>query len=504
MKRKKTPEQKKDISSGIFKGSLTRKGGVEKHQTGIKGFDEVFDGGIPKGRSLLITGDAGAGKTVFLNEFLYRGITLFKENGVFVTFEERPKDIKKNVKNFGWDYDSLIKQNKLAFVDASPEEITEVSEKYDLSPLIARIKYAIKKTNAKRVAIDSLGSLFQRFTNKGAIRMAVFRISDELKNLGVTSMISSEKTGEDALSRFGVEEFVMDGVIDLGTKLGQQSIIRTAVIRKMRGVGYRSGAVNFEIINKGVEVFPKIPIDRTIAKTSFSIREKFGLENFDAALGGGIPQGHMVLLGGNTGTGKTTIALQFLMNGLKHNESCIFVGLEEPIPQLKKTALEHNWDLENYVSQGKLIFVDPGLMDIATDKLIYQIVNAVNAIGARRVVFDSISSLESATMNRDQVREFLTILSGFFKTIGVTCILTYLTPIAFGASKDQLLSSLDTNEMKLSSIMDGIVILRFIERGQNVKKLLNIIKIRGSAHNKAIFQYEIDKEGFKFGDKFEI
>ena len=144
------------------------------------------------------------------------------------------------------------------------------------------------------------------------------------------------------------------------------------------------------------------------------------------------------------------------------------------------------------------------MIDVETDKLIYQIVNAVNAIGAKRVVFDSISSLESSTMNKNQVRELLITLSGFFKTVGVTCIMTYLTPIAFGATKDQLLSSLETSEMKLSSVMDGIIILRFIERGQNVKKLLNIIKVRGSEHNKAIFQYEIDKEGFKFGDKFEI
>jgi circadian clock protein KaiC len=102
-------------------------GQVEKIPTGILGFDAVLEGGVPKGRVLLITGSTGTGKTVFSNEFLYRGITEYDENGVYVTFEEHPRDIIKNVANFGWDFDILIRQRKLVFVDASPDDMTTTS-----------------------------------------------------------------------------------------------------------------------------------------------------------------------------------------------------------------------------------------------------------------------------------------------------------------------------------------------------------------------------------------
>ncbi len=122
--------------------SKTKKGAVEKIPTGIRGFDEILNGGIPKGRATLITGGTGTGKTVMLNEFLYQGITQFKENGVYVAFEEDKRDIIENVKGFGWNYGSLIAQKKLAFVDAGAlKEMTfESGENYDLSPLIERMK----------------------------------------------------------------------------------------------------------------------------------------------------------------------------------------------------------------------------------------------------------------------------------------------------------------------------------------------------------------------------
>src|SRR4030043_1304391 len=157
--------------------SKTKKGAVTKVFTGIRGFDEILMGGVPKGRSTLITGGTGTGKTVILNEFLYYGITKFKENGVYVTLEEDKRDIIKNVKGFGWNYASLIAQKKLAFVDAGAlkEATIESGQNYDLSPLIERVKYALKKVKAKRLVIDCLDNLFSRFQNKEAVRQVLCR-----------------------------------------------------------------------------------------------------------------------------------------------------------------------------------------------------------------------------------------------------------------------------------------------------------------------------------------
>ncbi len=481
-------------------------GGVAKIPTGIPGFDAVLEGGVPKARALLITGSTGTGKTVFTNEFLYRGITDYNENGVYVTFEEHPVDIIKNVRNFGWDFDLLIRQKKLVFVDASPDNTpARESGEYDLSALVERIKYAVKKVKAKRVAVDALSMLFSRFSNKDAIREVIYHICDELKSLGVTSVITAEKGGgdENALSRYGVEEYVVDGVVELALEPGQQQFLRKMFIKKIRGVGYRSGVAEFDITNRGLEIFPKIQVNRRVSKTDFKNREKLGIKGVDEAMGGGIPQGHMVLISGNTGTGKTLFGMHFVVQGIKDGKSAVYIALDEPIEQVKKTAREFGFDFDKYEKEGKLFFVCPSLIDISNDKLLYEIVNAVNKIGAKRVVIDSVSSLKSATMDEESVRQFLIQASGFFKNKGIACVMNYLSGANFGAAKGQLLAALDTNIMRLSPIVDGIIVLLYVERGQRVKRILNVLKLRGSWHSNDIFQYEVNKDGITFGERYE-
>ena len=484
----------------------TKKSAVEKILTGIRGFDEVLMGGVPKGRSTLITGGTGTGKTVILNEFLYQGITQFKENGVYVAFEEDKRDIIKNVKGFGWNYALLIAQKKLAFVDAGAlREVTfESSQNYDLSPLIERIKYALKKVKAKRLVIDGIDNLFSRFQNKDAVRQTLYQITAELKDLGVTVLMTAEKLGSDkGLTRYGVEEFVADGVIEIELIKGQQQFLRRMFVMKFRGTSFRSGIVEFEITDQGLIVYPKIPVETLIAKTDFQVRESFGIKCLDDILGGGIPQGHMVLVSGNTGIGKTMFGMHFLKQGMSEGENAVFVALEEPIEQVKKTALVHGWDFNRYERAGRISFVAANLIDLSTDKLLYQIISAVEGINAKRVIIDSVSTLLSATMTEEQVRQFLIQLSRYLKAKGITCIMNYLSPANFGATRGQLLSSLLTNEMRLSSVIDGIIMLLFVERGQKIKKLLTVLKLRGSQHSKEIFSFEIEKGGIKMGEKYE-
>lgn len=486
--------------------SKTKKVAVEKVFTGIKGLDEVLMGGVPKGRSTLITGGTGTGKTVILNEFLYRGITQFKENGAYVAFEESKRDVINNVKGFGWNYGSLIASKKLAFVDASAlREVTfESGKNYDLSPLIERIKYALKKVKAKRLIIDGLDNLFARFQNKEAVRQALYQITAELKDLGVTVLMTAEKLGSDkGLSRYGVEEFVADGVIEIELIKGQQQFLRRMFVLKFRGTSFRSGITEFEITDQGMIVYPKIPVENIVAKTNFHVRRGFGIKGLDDILGGGIPQGHMVMVSGNTGTGKTIFGMHFLRQGIVEGENTVFVALEEPVEQVKKTALAHGWDFNRYEKEGKARFITTHLIDISNDKLLYQIIAAVEGINAKRVVIDSVSTLFSATMSEEQVRQFLIQMAGYFKAKGITCIMNCLSPASFEAVRGQLLSSLLTNEMRLSSITDGIIMLLFVERAQRIKKLLSVLKMRGSQHSKGIFNFEIEKGGIKMGEKYE-
>jgi len=180
---------------------------ISKLETGIAGFDFVAGGGLPKGRTTLLAGTAGSSKTVFAAEFLGQGILKFKENGVFVTFEESPADICRNMKSLGWDIEKWVNEGKFAFVDASPDPGNQsvTPGEWDLGALIARIEHAVKKVNANRVAMDSLGAIFTQFSDGAMVRQELFRVGSALKGMNVTSLLTAERTAEyGEISRFGV------------------------------------------------------------------------------------------------------------------------------------------------------------------------------------------------------------------------------------------------------------------------------------------------------------
>jgi circadian clock protein KaiC len=458
----------------------------------------------------LISAGPGCGKTVLLNEFIYQWAIKFNQTGIFLTFEERPEDVIRNLRNFDWELDLLIEDQLMVFLDAAPPQEGEVAfgEVDWFEPTLARIEYLAHKNDAKRLAVDNLGSIFQRYPGNSdldTIRERLFTFSDRIKSLGLTTLISTESVNhQSSLSRYNVDEFVSEGLIELSSHAGQGAEIRNMLVRKLRGCGYRSGNVLFEITQRGMEVFPKIPANTSVGDTDFSVRKQFGIPSLDRALGGGIPEGHIVLIAGNTGTGKTTLGLHFLHEGLKRGEASVWVALEEPVKVVLKTAESHDWQLESYRDKGLLQFVTSPLMDIFPDKLLYNIIDAVNTVGAKRIVIDSISSMESSTMNREDIRDFLLQIVGFAKTNGVTVALNYLSGDAFGAEKGQLFGSLLTNAMRLSSIVDGIILLRYVERDQRVHKLMNVLKLRGSDHDKGIFRFEIGKSGFTVGKQFGV
>jgi len=194
---------------------LNGSAGVQKVRTLIEGFDEISHGGLPVGRTTLVSGTSGTGKTLLAVQFLYNGITELDEAGIFVTFEESPSDIITNALSFGWDLQELIDRGKLFILDASPDpEGQEVVGSFDLSALIERIQYAIRKYKAKRVSIDSVTAVFQQYDGASVIRREIFRLAARLKQIGVTSVMTTERVEEyGAVARFGVEEFVSDNVV---------------------------------------------------------------------------------------------------------------------------------------------------------------------------------------------------------------------------------------------------------------------------------------------------
>ena len=232
---------------------------VRKTPTGILGLDHIAMGGLPIGRTTLISGTSGSAKTIFAVQYLVEGIRK-GDSAVFVTFEETPKDIRSNMLSFGWDIEKWEKENKWVFVDASPRagETTVESGDFDLSALMVRIEAAVKRVGAKRLSLDSLGAIFSQFSDQSVVRRELFNITSGLKGMGLTSLITAERVQEyGEIARFGVEEFVTDNVIILRNAIEAEKRRRTVEILKFRGTNHRKGEYPFTIMpGKGVIVIP--------------------------------------------------------------------------------------------------------------------------------------------------------------------------------------------------------------------------------------------------------
>ncbi len=278
-----------------------RKVALEKSPSGIQGLDEITSGGLPKGRPTLVCGAAGSGKTLFAMEFLVRGAIQYGEPGVFMSFEETEDDLAKNVASLGFDLPGLAASKRLLIdhVHLERSEIEETGE-YDLEGLFIRLGHAIDSIGAKRVALDTVESLFGGLPNHFILRSELRRLFRWLKEKGMTAIITGEK-GENTLTRHGLEEYVSDCVIFLDHRVSDQISTRRLRIVKYRGSTHGTSEFPFLIDEKGISVMPITSIGLKHLVTSKRISS--GVPRLDNMLGDkGYFRGSSILVSGTAGT----------------------------------------------------------------------------------------------------------------------------------------------------------------------------------------------------------
>jgi len=231
--------------------------------TGITGLDELMEGGIPEGRSVLVSGGTGTGKTIFGLQYLYFGAKKYNEPGIYLTLDERPDLVRQDMLRFGWDLRKIEDENMLQIIDGSLAKVGLPSEEqfslpstgFDLDKLLLEIMRVSKRIGAKRLVLDSLPALGFNYDNENEVRKAILKLSYLLMKTGVTSLLTSEVAeGENKFGRYGVEEFVVDGVIVLHYMgIGTQSN-RTMHIRKMRATKHSEDLHPLEITDKGIVI----------------------------------------------------------------------------------------------------------------------------------------------------------------------------------------------------------------------------------------------------------
>lgn len=464
-----------------------------KIPVGIDGFEYLTDGGLPKGRAAYVVGSSGTGKTIFGVEFLYRGITLFGEPGVFVTFEERPEDIVRNMKNLGWDLGKLISEEKFRFVDASPDSTPcEVVGTYDLSGLLVQVEHAIQALGAKRAVLDSVGALLYQFENPALVRRELFRLADSLKAFGVTAILTGERLEEyGPISRFGTEEFVADSVVVLRNVLHEEKCRRTIQVLKIRGQSHLKGEFPFTITGNGISVLPLSAI--RLSQESSNERLSTGNAELDRMTGGGIFKDSVFLVSGPTGSGKTLMSTIFANEGCRTGEKVLLLAYEESREQLLRNAQSWGMDFQAWETQGllKIVCEYPEVMGLEDHLLAIR--RQIEQFRPNRMVMDSVSAMERVATVRN-FREFVIGLTSFVKQERVCSLMTSTTP--------QLSGGESVTETHISTITDIIALLRYVEIAGELRRGLAVIKMRGSQHDKTVHEYTIDSTGLNVGERF--
>jgi circadian clock protein KaiC len=469
--------------------------GLERLETGIPGFDQISYGGLPAGRSTLIAGTAGSGKTVLALQFLFAGLDEQGQNGVFVTFEESPSDLMQNVRSFGWDLEGLVADGRMAVVDATPEPGEETVEtgSFDLSALLARIENAIRRVGAKRVILDAIGALFPQFTDANVVRRELHRIHAGLRLLDVTTIITMERVQEEGgVGRFGVEEFVADNVVLLRNRLEQEKRRRTIEILKFRGAVHQKGEYPFTIEpEEGVTIMPLSAIE--LKQKSSDIRVSSGIEELDKMCGGGMYRDSIILVSGATGTGKTLTVTEYVKAAILAGERALLIGAEESREQLTRNAASWGVDFEKAEADGLLRIVCryPEVMGLEDHLL--QMKRDIKQFQPGRVAVDSMSAFERVSTMKS-FREFVIGLTSTIKHLEITGLFTNTTSMLMGSES--------ITETHISTITDTIILLRYVELQGEMRRGLTVLKMRGTWHQKDIREYVIDNKGMHIKEPF--
>ena len=475
----------------MSKSKQAKFAGVAKCPTGISGFDELTYGGLPQGRTSLVCGSAGSGKTLFGVEFLVHGATQFNEPGVLMAFEETGDEVVQNVASLGFDLKRLIAEKKLA-IDSVRIERSEIQEtgEYDLEGLFIRLNQAIDSVGAKRVALDTIESLFSGLSNQAILRAELRRLFSWLKTKGVTAVVTGE-TGAGTLTRYGLEEYISDCVIILDNRLENQISTRRLRIAKYRGSSHGTNEYPFLIEETGISIVPITSVGLSHKVTTE--RVSTGIPRLDNMLGGkGFFKGSSVIITGPAGTGKTSLAAHFVNSVCKNDGRCLYFAFEESPDQIVRNMRSIGIDLKPWIENGLLVIrsTRPTFYGLETHLSLME--KLISQYNPATVIIDPITNLITVS-NESDVQLMLTRLIDYLKNLGITSLMTNLSYV--GAQREE-------TETRVSSLMDTIILLKNIESGGERNKGLIIIKSRGMDHSNQMREFTMGKNGIELIDVY--
>jgi circadian clock protein KaiC len=460
---------------------------LPKCPTGIKGFDDITEGGLPKHRTTLVCGNTGCGKTLLGIDFLIHGAVDFDEPGIFMSFEETEDELFKDVASLNLDLQRLVAQKKI-HVEHVVLERRDIQEKgdFNIEGLFIRLEHAIDSIGAKRVVLDSIESIFAGVTDAGILRIEVKRLFRWLKEKQVTAIVTGE-LGSGSYTRHGLEEYISDCIILLDNRVTEQIAIRRIRVVKYRGSKHGTNEFPFVIDTNGLSVIPitSAGLDQPGTRK----RVATGLPSLDKMFhGGGYTKGSTVLVSGTAGTGKTSLGAAFAIATCKRGERCLFLSYEESSGQLIQNMSSIGFRLEPLVKKGLLKIASTRPSFFGLEMHLLDLTKLIGEFKPTSVVIDPLTSLIGQG-NQLEIQSMLTRMIDLLKSKGITGFFTSL--VSSTAQNDT------SGEIGVSSLIDTWIVVRELEEAESKKRIrgLYIVKSRGMGHSSDVHKLILSNDG---------
>ena len=453
--------------------------------SGVPGLDEVLGGGFPEYSLNLIVGGAGCGKTTLGQQIMFASASPERKALFFTVIGEPPIKMLRYMQQYSF-FDEAKLQDCIRFIHLGDEAMDA-----GLGRVLERIIEEVERASPAIVVVDSFRAVVKRTLLAPAGEDDVQNFMQRL----ALHMTSCETTtfllGEYDLDELDSSVFtVSDGIIRLTQAVERNSIVRKLQVQKMRGQAQIPGLQTMRLTDDGASVYPRI-LESHQAQSDFNPlqhRLTTGVQELDEMMGGGIPSGYSVLLAGPSGAGKTVLSNGFILEGIRRGEPGV-IAVFEKRPQDYLQTTPHGEDFQKLIKDKKLEVVYVRPLDLSIDETLAAIQQAVQRVGARRAVIDSLSGLELALAPtfREDFRESLYRMVGALTGMGVTVMSTVELPDSF--------TILQFSPHGIAFLSDAILMQRYLEIDGELRRAISVVKVRGSQHSKELREYEISAHG---------
>lgn len=453
-----------------------------KSLTGIAGFDEITSGGLPQGRTTLLVGGPGSGKTIFSVQFLVYGANELNEPGIFVAFEEAPDRLVVNLANFGWN---LGDRKKLFFLDAQPAPDLIRAGDFDLRGLLAGLEVKVQQIGARRIVFDAMDIVLALLPDDASRRREVQRLHAWLLSQGLTGLITAKAGGQHHFMQYMVDCSVM---LSHRVMLGVSQ--RNLRVEKYRGSSFNEDEAPFVIGDQGFDVaisraFRPVDSEVTVERISS------GVERLDTMLGGGYYRGASVLITGFPGTAKTTLCGAFAEAACERGERTAFMSFDSDGSEIIRNLTSVGIHLDRYTKSGVLSMISARTITGGAETLLVRIKALAKALRARCLIIDPVSAL-SKTGNELTAHGVAERLIDWTKADGITLVCTSLLGEVAGQAHG--------TPLHISTLADTWLHLNYLVQAGERNRGMSIIKSRGTAHSNQVRELILSDEGVTLAD----